>query len=436
MHIATDEPSNDTAPLSPKSEHGNAQSKPTRPLIPDGGLRAWSTVVGAWFMMFATFGYLNSFGVYQDFYTRSFLSNNTPSRISWIGSFQFAMPFAFGIVSGKLFDAGHFHVLVATGSIIFSLSLFMLSLAQPQQYYQVFLSQGVGMGLGIGLTFVPTISILVHHFERHRALASGIALSGSSIGAVIFPIMINHLIPKIGFAQAVRATAYIVLGCVIIANALMRRNWAAYDLRGKVPPLNVRSFFTDVPYMVAVLGCLIGLFGLYFPVFYLQLYAVEHAGVGTTLAFYSLAILNASSAFGRIGGNFLADRFGPWNLQVPCAVITAATIWAVLGINSSGTLIVVSVFYGLFSGAGLSLSVAGWASLARNPQEAGARTGLALAAGSFGLLGSAPAQGALLTHQFKWIQPIAFAGTLMICSSVLFFITRMLLARERGTQKV
>jgi len=346
------------------------------------------------------------------------------------------MPFAFGIVSGKLFDAGYFHTLVATGSVLFSFSLFMLSLARPHHYYQVFLSQGLGMGLGIGLTFVPTVSILVHHFERHRALASGIALSGSSIGAVIFPIMLNHLIPKIGFAQAVRATAYIVLGCLVAANALMRTNLATSKLRANAPPPDVWSFFTDAPYMVAVFGSLMGLFGLYFPVFYLQLYSVQNANVGATLAFYSLAILNASSAFGRIGGNFLADRFGPWNLQIPCTTITAATIWAVLGVKNSATLVVVSILYGLFSGAGLSLTVAGWASLARNPREAGARTGLALAIASFGILGSAPAQGALLSDQFKWLRPIAFSSTLLFGSSLLFFITRILLVRERGTQKV
>jgi MCP family monocarboxylic acid transporter-like MFS transporter 10 len=64
----------------------------------------------------------------------------------------------------------------------------MLSLSKPHQYYQIFLSQGVGMGLGVGFTFVPTLSNLAHHFYDRKALATGIALSGSSTGALIFPI--------------------------------------------------------------------------------------------------------------------------------------------------------------------------------------------------------------------------------------------------------
>ncbi|KAG6832806.1 hypothetical protein H0H92_009425 [Tricholoma furcatifolium] len=186
------------------------------------------------------------------------------------------MPFACGVISGKLFDLGYFRILVIAGSVIFSFSLCMLSLAQPQHYYQVgfqmamqegfhtvtlrplylqvFLTQGVGMGIGLGLTFVPSISILVLHFEQRRALASGIALSGSSVGAVVFPIMINHLIPKIGFADTVRATACIVIGFLIAANGLMRNNPAIYGLRAKAAPVDVLGFFTDLPYVVGIFG--------------------------------------------------------------------------------------------------------------------------------------------------------------------------------------
>jgi MFS family permease len=64
----------------------------------------------------------------------------------------------------------------------------MLSLAKPLQYYQIFLSQGVGMGIGVGFTFTPTLSNISHQFYERKALAVGIILSGSSVGAMIFPI--------------------------------------------------------------------------------------------------------------------------------------------------------------------------------------------------------------------------------------------------------
>ncbi|KDR74772.1 hypothetical protein GALMADRAFT_70573 [Galerina marginata CBS 339.88] len=371
----------------------------------DGGLKAWSTLFGAWLVLFATVGYVYSFGVFQDYYTRFYLSDHSPSKIGWIGSFQIMMPFFFGVVSGKLFDAGYFHALQISGAIIFVISLFSLSLAKPQEYVQIFLSQGLGMGLGMGFVFVPSLSITSHHFVRRKAFATGVAMTGVSLGAVIFPISCN-LIASLGFAKTVRATGFIVLGLVIVGNCLMR---TAYKVHADRPQLDIKSFVTDVPYMLAVIGGLISLFGLYFPLFYLQLYAVDH-GVSPTLAFYSIAILNASSTIGRIIGNFAADIYGLFSIAIPCTFITAASIFAVSAIHSPGSLVAVTIFYGTFSGAWLSLAVALLTSFARQPNEVGARTGIALALGSFGLLGSAPVQGALLTSEFKWIRPMVFSG--------------------------
>ncbi|KAJ7673544.1 MFS general substrate transporter [Mycena rosella] len=405
--------------------------------VPDGGGKAWLTVVGAWFVLFSTFGYMYSYGVYQDFYTREYLTNHSPSSISWIGSFQLMMPFLVGVVSGQLFDNGRFHLVEITGGVIFVFSVFMLSLAKPNQYYQIFLSQGVGQGLGLGLTFVPTVSINVHHFKRRRALAAGIGLSGSSVGATVFPIMINHLLPKIGFAQTVRATGYIVLGCLFIGNSMMRTRLPPRSKRpGATEPPSIKTFFVDAAYMWTVLGALISTLGFYFPVIYLQLYAVEHS-VDSTLAFYSISIVNGASAFGRVIGNYLADQYGPYNIQVPCGLLTGATIFACLGIHDRASLIVVSVLYGMLSGAWLSLAFAILSSLARSPDEVGARIGLALALSSFGSLTSAPIQGALLQgDRFLWTRPIVFSGTSMFVGGACFWVTRMLQAKRLGTQKV
>ncbi|KAK1218845.1 hypothetical protein PQX77_018461 [Marasmius sp. AFHP31] len=354
--------------------------------VPDGGRDAWMTVLGSWFVLFGAFGYLYAFGVYEDYYTRVYLTNHTPSSIAWIGSFQLMMPFALGVVSGKLFDEGHFHIVQVVGGLLFAFSLFMLSLAQPGKYYQIFLSQGLGMGIGLGLIFVPSVGIMVHHFKKRKGLASGVALSGASVGSIIFPIMLNNLIPSVGFAQAVRATAYIVLGTLIIGNCLMRtRLPPRRKRRNQTPPPDIRSFLKDPPYMFAVLGALIASLGFYFPVIYLQLYSVTHS-VDRNLAFYSLAILNGASAIGRVLGNYLADIYGAFNIQVPCTVAIGALVWAVLGVNDSGSLIAVSILYGIFSGAWLALAFACFSSLSSGPEEVGARTGLGLALSSVGSL--------------------------------------------------
>lgn len=58
--------------------------------------------------------------------------------------------------------------------------MFMLSLAHVDKYYQLFLSQGVGMGIGIGLVYVPSIAVQAHHFRERRATALGIVITGKA----------------------------------------------------------------------------------------------------------------------------------------------------------------------------------------------------------------------------------------------------------------
>ena len=78
---------------------------PSATTVPDGGLQAWLSVLGGcvhilcsrcldldsccdirFLICMATFGYSNSFGVYQDYYVLRGASSS--SNISWIGSLQ------------------------------------------------------------------------------------------------------------------------------------------------------------------------------------------------------------------------------------------------------------------------------------------------------------------------------------------------------------
>lgn len=54
----------------------------------------------------------------------------------------------------------------------------MSSLADPKKYYQLFLSQGLGIGIGSGFLFCPSMAIQSHYFKKRRPMAMGIAISG------------------------------------------------------------------------------------------------------------------------------------------------------------------------------------------------------------------------------------------------------------------
>jgi MFS family permease len=279
--------------------------------FPDGGPQAWLNVLGGWLIMFAASGYvrclaavnyhcsdiclqINSFGVYQDYYTRVFMTNKTPSEISWIGSFQLFLIFGMALFAGALFDKGYFHHLLISGTIIlvFSFAFRFFPFCRtlkliwpdnswcrsqnqsiitrhscPKESYSsihptittLTNSTGLGAGIGMGLLFLPGLAMLPHWFRRRRALALGIAVSGGSVGGMLTPIMLNQLFnrPSVGFAWGVRAEAFVTLGLLIVVNLIMKpRLPSGKKAReaAKKKQLDIKAIFKDGPYWLACIG--------------------------------------------------------------------------------------------------------------------------------------------------------------------------------------
>lgn len=71
---------------------------------PDGGLKAWTAVAAGHLVIMNTWGYINSFGVFQTYYATEL--GLPPATISWIGSIQVFLLFFIGTFTGRITDAG------------------------------------------------------------------------------------------------------------------------------------------------------------------------------------------------------------------------------------------------------------------------------------------------------------------------------------------
>lgn len=125
---------------------------------------------------------LTATGVFQTFYERTLLPNQTSSNIAWIGSLQAFLPIGLGILAGPLYDCGYPRSLVLIGSTLVILSILMTGLCS--QYWQLMLSKGIVVGLGSRCLFLPSIAVLPQYFEKRRALATRIGSSGSAVGEI------------------------------------------------------------------------------------------------------------------------------------------------------------------------------------------------------------------------------------------------------------
>ncbi|KZT71789.1 MFS general substrate transporter [Daedalea quercina L-15889] len=428
----------DTAKTLPK-ERPDIEAATPRSLdddTPDGGLRAWCATLGGALISFCTFGYASSFGVYQDYYVLA--GTSTSSNISWIGSLQLMLLFFVGLPAGRLFDAGYLHSLLFIGSILFVFCIFMLSLADPTKYYQILLAQGIGMGVGGGFMLVPALSLQGHYWKKHRSMALGLVVCGSGSGGIVYPIMLNRLISgsdAVGFAWGVRASGFLTLGLLTIAQLIMRTRMPGPKQRSKQEKPSVVAVLMDPPFVLTVFGVFLVYWGLFMPYFYLQLWLNLH-GLNPTLAFYTLAILNAGSIPGRVIPNMLADRFGALNAAIPVSLIMGALVFVMFGVTNTPAIIIFSILYGFFSGAYIALVPSVLAVLASRTEELGIRMGLGYFFVSFAMLTGTPIDGALLGQGsvLYWPKPIVFSGVVMIVGTGFTCVGRHFLVRVKGTQ--
>jgi hypothetical protein len=142
------------------------------------------------------------------------------------------------------------------------------------------------------LNFALVIAACGTWFLRHRALAFGIMVSGSSIGGVVLPIMVQHLIPKIGFGWTMRAVGFMFLGLLIIANL---------TIKSRLPParrpfnfMELVSPFMEKPFLLLALAAFFTYIGGFLPFNFLILQG-EASGMSPYLASYLVPILNGVS---------------------------------------------------------------------------------------------------------------------------------------------
>ncbi|OTB01386.1 hypothetical protein M426DRAFT_64188 [Hypoxylon sp. CI-4A] len=416
VRIATEIPSdNETVPTEVSSKITPA---------PDGGLEAWTQVflVGH-LALFNTFGWFNSFGIFQDYYTTELELSN--SAVSWIGSMQVFLLAFIGIFSGRLFDAGYFRSLIAIGSVLQILAIFMASLAK--EYWQLFLAQGVCGGLGAGALYTPVIACVATYFSKRRALAVAIVTSGGATGGTVFPIIAQHLPEKIGFPWTLR-----VMGFVVMFNAALMLVFA----RTRLPPrprgpLVEWAAFQELPYTFYTAGAFCLLLGVYLIYNYINHYGRAILGMDAGTSLNMLFIANAVGVPGRLVPALLSDAYlGPFRTLIPLTIASSVLYFSWIAVRDVNALYVFAVICGLVNGGVQTIAMTGLPFLTKDVQKIGVRSGMIITIGSMAMLTGPPIAGALIDAmdgQYRYMQ--IWAGCIMLLSTC--FVAASWLARSK-----
>lgn len=325
-----------------------------------------------------------------------------------------------GVVAGPLFDAGFLTIILTVGSLLVGLGYMMTSLAT--EYYQVMLAQGICVGIGTGFLFVPSVAILPQYFKRKRALANGLAASGSSFGGVIYPIMFNQLQNKVGFSWATRAIAFVSLATCAFSCLVLRTRFLPTERRALVQ----LSAFKETQYNLVCLGLFLGFLGFYNFLIYVQPWAIQTGVVNAKLGFYLVSILNAASTFGRIAPNLVADYTGPINILTPAAAFTALMAFCWIAVHSVSGIIILALLYGFFSGSFVSLPPVVMMSITKDFRDLGTRLGMLFALCSVAVLTGTPIGGAILSDSNSYLGVQLFCGLCLAACAVVMVFLRVL----------
>lgn len=94
------------------------------------------------------------------------------------------------------------------------------------------------------MALVPT------YFKKKRGLALAIVASGSATGGVIYPLMVQQLLPRVGFAWTMRLIGFVQLVLLLVAFAFFRQRLSPR----KSGPIVEWSAFRETPYLLFGFG--------------------------------------------------------------------------------------------------------------------------------------------------------------------------------------
>ncbi|KAG1723551.1 MFS general substrate transporter [Suillus lakei] len=378
---------------------------------PDGGLRAWLVVFAR-----CRIGYV--LYIFQAYYEEHLLLHTSPSTIAWIGSTQYALACLPSLATGRMFDLGYFKIPFFAASSVLVACTFLT--AECTQFWQFFLTQGVGVGMCCGIMFSPVVVIVSHWFSKRRGLALSLTTVGTALGSIVFPVVAQNLIPLIGFKWTVRVFGFILMATLGAANILLKRRLPPVNVRGGL--FNLKAFHNKAYTTYCISGIII-LLGLYTELTYLSVSAVA-IGVSEDFSFYILAIANAASAL-RVTFGLMSDKIGAINTMAVLTAITgiATIVWPFA--KNESQLIAIAAIYGFSLGAYVSLYSAPLVAMGQM-EDAGRRVGMFMSLVAFGGVAGPPISGAISTATGGFITTGYYSGGCIIFGVALLLVARYL----------
>ena len=347
IHLSTHEPTEAvTSELNILDSHVHSLPPPP-PLLPttvavvtiSADHRAVMIVIASFLLTFTGCGLNFAFGVYQELYEtpagpfHDAAAAVSPAAIDLIGTLAVSL-----MTIGAPFASAWTRIysprsVTLAGGVLFAAASILASFGT--QLWHFTLTQGFLLGCGTCLSYIPAVTVAPGWFDRRRGLAMGVILSGTGVGGVVWAPLLRYLNAAIGFRNTMRATGALAFLLISLSSLVLKWDHTA-DLQRRqenatraaqrhrrfaIPLVNwhiVRSR----TFAAQATGAILQAAAYYTPIYFFSSYA-RTLGYSAAAGANFIALSNASSACGKVGLGFLADRYGRLNALVLCTVVSA-----------------------------------------------------------------------------------------------------------------
>ncbi|XP_072746232.1 monocarboxylate transporter 12 [Anoplolepis gracilipes] len=195
-------------PKGRKSRRNETRKPRNTTYVPLDGGYGWVVVFGAFFVQFWVAGLVKSYGVLYVEVMETF-KDSSAAVASWIPAILTCLCLALAPVTSMLCQKYSCRTVVFVGGLFCALGLTTSYFAT--RLIHLFFTFGVLTGIGGGLSTTPGIILVSQYFDKHRALANGICVSGTAAGSFMFPLLIEFLVKDFGF----HGTILLLGGCML-----------------------------------------------------------------------------------------------------------------------------------------------------------------------------------------------------------------------------
>ncbi|CAG9954372.1 unnamed protein product [Clonostachys rosea f. rosea IK726] len=410
------------------------QNEPPAVEYPDGGTKAWTAVFGCFCAFFGALSMMNSIGVYQNWLSTHQLEGYSSGSIGWIFGLYNFLSFFTGILIGPLFDTKGPKPLSISGSVLLLLTYVLLGWCS--KYWHFMLCFGILGSFSTCLLFTAAMGTVQHWFLKRRGLATGLAICGGSVGGITTPLVLSALLPKIGFAWAMRALALLMVPFVACGILLMRgRNQDISTMPKSILP-DITVLWEPRKGVLTVAALFIEL-GLFIPMTYVASFATSHE-MSSEAAYRTVTLMNVGSLIGRWLPGWLGDKLGRFNMlniALALCIVSIFGIWLPPTGASTAGLTAFAVIFGIGSGSGISLLPVCVGQLCETENYGKTFTAV-YSVGSIGSLIGVPLGGQILeAANGDYMGLIIFSGAAYVVAFASLTTVRIMSVGAKGSTK-